>query len=240
MTSLIENLNNFLTENSPSWSINTFYCSSLSDCSRKLYYDRLNIKKDSEQSPLIKRRLDKGSYIHEMFQNYFEKSGILVSKEEYIKDNKLQIAGKIDCIVEIENTTYIVEIKTSDSKDNVNKFPYISHLWQLQMYLHNKGLKNGKLFYVFLDKNMDKIDLPLKDYTWYSDKDLLEIDIIYNSDVIRQIETKLEKIIYNLSIKTPPGKEPDKCQFCYYKNYCNVEDTQNYDLKNIFENFLLT
>lgn len=240
MKSLIENLNNFLTENSPSWSINTFYCSSLSDCSRKLYYDRLNIKKDSEQSPLIKRRLDKGSYIHEMFQNYFEKLGILVSKEEYIKDTKLQIAGKIDCITEIEGTKYIVEIKTSDSKDNINKFPYTSHLWQIQMYMHKKEINNGKLLYVFLDKNTNKIEFPSKDYIWYSDKDLLEIDIIYTPEIIRQIETKIEKILYSLSIKTPPEKEPDKCQFCEYKNYCNVENVQQYDLRNIFENFLLS
>lgn len=238
-SSIIQKLNNFQTQSNTSWSINNFYCSSLADCSRKLYYDRLNIKKDTEISPQSKRRMDKGSSIHSLFQNYFEKIGILVSMEEYVNDSSLQIAGKIDCIISLENDEQcIVEIKTIDSKNNLDKLPFISHLWQIQTYLHLKQLTKGKILYVFLDKSTSKIVLPDTKYNWFSDTDLVEIDIEYNSDIINQIQVKLEKIIYSLSTKTPPEKDMDKCIFCPYKAQCATSEPTTVDLSDVFKDFL--
>lgn len=238
--SLIQSLNQYLVQNSNSWSINNFYCSGLYDCSRKMYYDRLNIPQETTTDPVNKRRLNKGTYIHEMFQKYFEDMGILVSKEEYVKDTTIQVAGKMDCIVTLEGTDYVVEIKTSDSKDKIDTMPYLSHLWQLQIYMHIKGIKKGKLFYVFLDKSTDKIVTTNKDFSCYTDKDLLEIDVEYNPDIVRIIQTKLEKIIQCINLKQPPERESDKCTYCPYKGYCNTHVANDIDLASIFENFLYT
>ena len=243
MTSILQKLNSFLlSDQKDPWEKKTFWCGSLYDCPRKLYYDRLNLPIQRTIDTAVIRRLNKGSCIHELFQNYFSKMGIVISEEEYVKSNELQVSGKIDNILTLDNEPTIVELKTMDSKDYLHTLPKIEHIWQIHTYMYLKQIYKGKLFYIFLDKkSKDNIELSRTDYNYISDKDIIEIDINYEPNIIELIKTKLFSIIRCLESKTLPEKDMDKCTFCPYISECNLEknnELPSKDLASVFEDFL--
>ena len=243
---LIERLNNFVIESKKQ---NTrisknFYCSALSNCSRRLFYDKLGTAKDpSNITGLSIRRMDVGSAIHSLYQDYLVKAGLVASQDDIevsIKDLEYRISGRMDGILTdpVLLEKCVLEIKSVGTVDNANSLPYDSHLDQIQVYMHLTKIHKGKLLYIFLDKREKPINYK-GNYPYVSDCDILEIDVTYDPEYVKKIYVKIKNIIDSLDKKTPPhalyGSQSD-CKWCEFVSTCKKGDnvTNTYDLSSIF------
>lgn len=218
-----------------------FYPSSFGQCSRKIVYQMLDYSsspKDAEDILV----LDNGTYFHERMEDYFEKMGILVTKEMAFRDEELSVSGRTDAIVydpmfdpETDepgetitltdrygktfyegpaNALVIVEFKSIKDQnfDKLRTSPKKNHLQQLQLYLHMTGIPKG--------------------IVWYENKNNqtpLAMECPYDPKVAEQAVAFVKEHVAYAQRKELPerpfGPNDIPCRWCEYRDICHPDES---------------
>lgn len=116
-------------------------------CMTKAYFNfkfsgngYLEPAKDDEFSYENERAKVVGNQFHEYIQDVLAKIGIVKLCEKTLIDAKNKIKARLDLLVEIKNTLYLVELKSCKSyamkKMKDNNSPDEEHIKQTQLYFH--------------------------------------------------------------------------------------------------------
>jgi len=133
--SLAKEVVSFLSSTVKKEKRNYFYASEISEkaCLRMLVYAQLT-GCEEKISGTTQRIWDVGNSMHDDYNKYFERMGILLGKE--VKFKKNDISGRIDDLVAGKNKIRVVELKTMRSGQwNVMQLPPEGYEGQLLIYL---------------------------------------------------------------------------------------------------------
>lgn len=94
--------------------------------------------------------MQRGTDIHKQIQKELKDSGLLIEGEKKIYNEKYNISGTIDALVNGEKGPEIVEIKTKASSRKFDEMdvPEQKHVEQLMSYMGTTGIHSGYLQYV--------------------------------------------------------------------------------------------
>lgn len=107
---------------------------------------------------------EEGNAIHEKWQRLFLRGGLCephdLDRTRYSKHFRLSFTP--DAIVTINNTKYIVEIKSMNTMAFSKAVTHPSGVKQLQLYMHETGIHKG--FVLAEDKNTQRIKVFMENY----------------------------------------------------------------------------
>ena len=167
---------------------NCFHPSSLHKSAKKLYHHYLEGDNNQEFPPRILRIFDNGHAVHDRFQTYLEKAGVLLQAEVPIENKDYEIIGHTDGILETGGVKGILEIKSMNANTFYSTYePKEEHLIQVNVYMFCTGIEKACLLYECKD------DQALKEFYVKQDKSILDPIL----DKIRYVQSCLKK-----------GKEP--------------------------------
>ncbi|AOQ24762.1 hypothetical protein MTAT_04390 [Moorella thermoacetica] len=201
-------------------------------CSRQIAMAMLQFPQErlTPQQLLV---FEHGNSMHDRYQSYFEKMGILVAKELPLNsksENKwtshqckiLRIRGRTDAVVKVDGVDYIIELKSAKDKsfNNMKRYgPYESYRDQLQLYMFLTQIKNG----LILVENKDT-------------QELAEFDFDYNEDHSGRLVKKINTINdYVMNLSLPPIEfkaDSFECTYCGFKSICRQKDVEKYIKEN--------
>lgn len=91
--------------------------SSAGGCLRANYYKRMGYKRDGDIKPRLRRIFDNGDYMHDRFQTYLERQGLLVMKEVPLRNDEYEIQGHTDGLMRVSNSKLVVlELKSINDR----------------------------------------------------------------------------------------------------------------------------
>lgn len=209
------------------------YPSSIHKCSKALCYELLGYEKPL-LDPRILRIMDNGNYMHERYQKMFKELGILVTEEAPIIYEELNISGRLDAIIMIDNNIAIAELK-SCGENPFNKMkeanePDPKYVAQIQLYMHITGVDLG-VIYVENKNTQDVLEFWLSYDEEYCKKLLRKLKTVLayvekNSVIPREIAAELDEFMMDRK-KMYNGKYVETCyycRFCDYNCYCYSEE----------------
>jgi len=138
------------------------------------------------------RRMVNGNSVHKKWQDLFKASGVSICSEQQFV-NECVITGTPDSIINLDNTKYIVEIKSTNDKSfsSMTKLP-VGTKRQIMYYMYLTGIPNGIVIY----ENTNDSDFEIY---------LVEYDIEFVKEyVVRQYEIKDGIKIYYNENRLPP------------------------------------
>jgi CRISPR/Cas system-associated exonuclease Cas4 (RecB family) len=186
-----------------------YFPSALGSCLRKQYYSFYYPSAPSSAKLII---FSIGDGVHEIAAEALRRSGML--KVEAVElPVKLEagagvfLSGRIDVLTaEVDNEKVIVEMK---SASNIPEKPYISHIIQLQTYLHTTGLEYGVLTYI------DKTSGEIKSF-----------DVVKDATWLHTIKVRVMNLHMAVKTRAPPTREAYlkqkywECGDCEYQTIC--------------------
>jgi hypothetical protein len=191
-----------------------FHPSALGGCLRATWFAYLNApgQRPSGDDPVrTYLTFEQGTYIHVILQNLCARAGILVEREITIQNAKLRTLGHADAVIKIEGVKYVLEIKSSNSRNFMllTKEPKHEHKMQLHDYMRCLNINQGIILY------MDKDRGTLKEFVVHFDREF------YMEHVFRR-KNKFFKALHSL---TPPKVEgftlrSPPCSYCKYAGLC--------------------
>ena len=182
-------------------------------CKRRLYYEHTGIEPSNPDnyyiSPNLRRVFDIGHFMHSYLQTDLHTSNILVTAEERIFDESLNLSGRIDGVIKIDNETLILEIKTIDGfAFNSLTRPYDTHISQVQIYMGYKKLDKAILVYV------NKSTGELKEF-------IIEFSRIEYNALIDEIKSFSEDVKnLNPPMRICSSTKSQTAKSCIYCNHC--------------------
>ena len=122
-------------------SYDVIHPSSLGYCIRKPVFDTMYIPTFSEPDPRILRVFDNGHAVHNRLEKYFDGCEILIQPELVLDYAPLNISGRTDSLIRINNVYSLVEIKSM--KDS-------SFTWMVRQGKPSESFYNQIQLYMFL------------------------------------------------------------------------------------------
>jgi CRISPR/Cas system-associated exonuclease Cas4 (RecB family) len=189
--------------------VGVYYPSSLGYCLRKQYYAFYYPKAQSPAKLIV---FALGDATHELVAMALAKSGdVKVDAVELPAKLEVQggvvLSGRIDVLVaELAGEKVIMEIKSASSIPNR---PYISHIIQIQTYLHTTGLTHGVITYV--DKKSG---------------DVKSFDVLKDDSWLHTVKVRALELHTAVKSKLPPYKEAFsknklyECKGCDFAGIC--------------------
>ena len=208
---------------------NAFHPSGISHpCKRNIYYQFFKIPRKPFTSKTL-RILDAGNDMHDRYDRYAEKAGILLVSNMKIKDRKLQLSGKPDQIVLIDGKLRLIELKSmkKDKFDGLFGNPFPHHYEQLQMYfwMLNNLWKTGskrKLFKQYghlFPLTEGSIIIECKD-----DQRQEEFNIPYDEVTALKLIEKAKEVAQLVKENKLPSRDfnqtSQECRYCDYNDVC--------------------
>jgi hypothetical protein len=195
-----------------------FHPSSIGSCMRMVWFSYFkapatySLKGDELCSYLI---LEAGSAIHIIIQNLCKKAGVMVKSEAPIQDEKNMTLGHSDGVLEIDDTRYILEIKTTNSRQFtlLGSKPKMAHVQQSHAYMKSLGMKWAIILYYDKDRSY------LKEFVIPFDEEFYEQHCL----------NRIKKFFKHVKKKTVPEREgefPSKfpCAWCGFADVCYSSD----------------
>jgi hypothetical protein len=147
--------------------IRCFHPSSLHKSAESLYRAYFEGDSCNEFKPRFLRIFDNGHSVHERLQRYLKEIGVLVEPEVPVENEKYEIAGTCDGIVQLGSKKGVLEIKSINTSGFYSMHePKPEHLIQINVYMfcldiprgclvyENKDNQRLKEFYVRLDQSI--------------------------------------------------------------------------------------
>lgn len=191
-----------------------FHPSALGACLRALWYGAMKAPRSGAPSgdDVLKWHItfEFGTYAHVMFQNLCEQAGVLERREIGIKDAKRKILGHADGIVKIDGKRYLLEIKTSNSRNFISLTAIKeAHKRQVHAYMKSLGLTACVVIYLNKDTSQTKEFVVQFDQAYYDEFVEKRIGIYFKS----------------VKTKTPPPREGSNpslmpCSYCEFQQVC--------------------
>ncbi len=200
-----------------------FHPSGIGYCSRKITYGMLQYP----SSPIDARTyriFQNGHSMHERFESWFGEMGIQIAPELELSERspdegissrckELNITGRTDSLVIIDNQLYLVELKSAN--DNMFKYhlrePKDHHVQQLQLYMYLSGVHKG--FMLYENKN---------------DQTLKEFYLEYNQRLVQKLLAKVRYVNDHVAQGKLPEKEGKasewQCKYCDYRGICHYPE----------------
>ncbi len=213
-----------------------------SPCLRKVFYSYLRVEKDFPDPLQLKKYATLGVQINDLLADFFRKSGNLIDyhneKGEFstnwndpakldlefpINDSDLNLKGKMDAILIINDKLYIGEFKTATVNSFKNlKGPKEEHLIQGITYLHcfSKALKEGKYDHIERLKGITEVSGIVFLYVNKDDLSMKQFLITDGSEIFEKIVNKIFYIKEASENQTLPPKTEDWCGSCAWRNKC--------------------
>ena len=211
----------------------SFHASSIGDCGRKQWYGLRGFPQD----PAVdhghwRRDANAGNAIHDQYQSMLIRAGVVLStddalaaagwkREDYtvelpkyalelpLPPNPYRIGGRIDAIVRVEGTNWIMDIKTVKEKDfaamTPGNYKFKKYMAQLNVYMFFTGIRNALIWLICRN------DSKMREFQVYYDEEWCENQI--------QRIARLKEMVD--SSELPPA-EPDffGCSFCSFSTFC--------------------
>ncbi len=229
---LIPKIHSFIQKSRKNKILTTISPWQIGHCSRQVAMAMLQYPQEKlgPQQLLV---FEHGNSMHERYQGYFEKMGILMAKELPLNSKSenqwtshqckiLRIRGRTDAVVKVDGVDYIIELKSAKDKsfNNMKRYgPYDSYQDQLQLYMFLTQIKKG----LILIENKDN-------------QDLAEFDFDYNEENASRLVKKINTINdYVMNLSLPPIElKPNSfdCTYCSYKYFCRQKDVEKYIQEN--------
>jgi CRISPR/Cas system-associated exonuclease Cas4 (RecB family) len=212
-------------------------------CPRSSYYKISGLPTPPERLSLQRMNIfEEGHSIHRKWQKWFKDAGILVQDEVPVLDEMHRIIGHADAIIEDKHGKAVVEIKsvgvgtirmedyglfapyakkeiTIDELWNRVKFPFDSHVRQVQLYM-----------------SCLKIEDALILYEWKPTQDVKEFVVKFQPDIVDSILASCHSVVRALEEQVPPNRpvwlsqEHRICKACPFKTECwNESSTKSSD-----------
>lgn len=152
-----------------------------------------------------------GNAAHEVIEQGFEKAGILVAAEYHLQDIGMNLGGRIDDVIKLDDDYALVEIKTCGA---IPGSPKPQNLAQLMVYLLVTGIDRGFLYYI--SRNVADFSGALKS---------AEFEVIpTEEDLYFTAYTMSVAYFSTLTKKQPPIppniKTRSRCGFCPFTSSC--------------------
>lgn len=174
-----------------------------------------------------------GHSIHSKWQTWLQDAGILEVAELPILDEEHRIMGHADGLINDKQGKAILEIKsvgagtvrmedfdlfqsasTPDEMWKKIRKPFMSHLRQVNLYMHCTGVHEA----VFI-------------YEWKASQDVKEFSVKFQPELIEDILAGCRSVVRALDSGIPPMRPAwvddsshKTCKNCPYKNVCWKED----------------
>jgi CRISPR/Cas system-associated exonuclease Cas4 (RecB family) len=196
-------------------------------CLRKMQYlfglyafkkdirDKLLLKEEKdmfsnlESGGKLHRIFDNGNSMHERYSKYFKEISILKEEELTLKDFEKRIKGRIDLLIEIDKTEYIVELKSMNGiQASKLKKPKPEHVLQILFYMYMMKIPQG--FVLYENKNNQDI------LSFYIDYEKEKSKLEYPFNIIDTILNTSKKGVLL-------DKKLDKCTSCIFYDFCKED-----------------
>lgn len=185
-----------------------FYISDAGRCSRMVFF---KIKKAPrrELEAQVLRTFDHGDYIHRLILNTLFSLGLVRASEINIPPQEI-IAGRADAIISLNNSLYVLDIKSISGRTKKLEKPKEEDSAQLQLYLHFFKIPKGILLYVNKDT-----------------QELNEFLVNYNPNLARNLLDELSKLKVKVDSNIIPERIPTypddwQCQYCQFFEICGL------------------
>lgn len=202
-------------------------------CPRSSYYRIIGKPEKPESFTLQKLNIfAEGTLIHEKWQKWLTKAGVLEQAEVPVIDVDHLIMGHADGVINDKHGRAVIEIKSVGvgtvrfedyglfapySKNEINldqlwnsiKHPFDSHVRQAQLYMHCLGIHEGLIL-----------------YEWKATQDVKEFAIQFQPELVAPILAACLSVKRALDSKTPPERpiwltpESRVCKYCPFKEEC--------------------
>ncbi len=198
-----------------------FHPSQLGACMRQKWLEEIGLGHSSDPNPDSLMRdwlvFETGTYLHVMFQNLCQMAGFLISRESAIVDVKLRILGHADGILEIDGTRYLLEIKTSNSR-NYTALRAVKDAHKRQVHAYMKSLKLTRAVVVYIDKDRGEAKefVVLFDQAYYD---------VYVAERIDDFFKRVENGLMPDREGANPNAMP--CSYCQFQRICYEKDKLN-------------
>ena len=215
-------------------------------CPRASMYKILGIEEEKEKQYgfTTLNIFATGHMIHSKWQGWLERSGIMKQSELPIFDEEHHIMGTADGLIEDASGQAILEIKSVGTGtvryENVDLYkqyeskeitdtelfkrirqPFITHLRQINLYMHVTGIHQGIIL-----------------YEWKATQDCKEFEVKYQPALIQHILAAAALVKQHLTdgtlIDRPEWAEKDHrtCKQCPYKDVCWRNDVHGTNARN--------
>lgn len=206
-------------------------CSSLGQCPRRHYWQRLDIDPDPDYE-INQEAFDVGNAIHELYQKRLRQAGVMVAHELYMESDSL--SGHSDGLLYIDGELRVLDIK-STAKNLVPGFTksgkakrcltepepwHIAQVYGYQKLYWDMEIKPmvGSILYISKDNRRGV--------------DMAEFEFPLTEDTYLQVQNEVSKLDDYWESKTVPPKEPCnyakpeererlECMYCPYKQKCD-------------------
>lgn len=199
----------------------TFHASSLGNCLRGTYLQRLGIEPDEPVETSVLRKFMAGNLFEDWLIDLYKGNKKIKSVETQTRvESKLyDMSGRLDALLTYQDgSKEIIECKSQHSKSfwynvkNGNK-PHRHHEYQLWVYLKALGIDNGKIVYISKD------DLSIQEYVVnLNDKTLAE-EVIAVLTLLNTAWKEKNPLLLPL-----PDEKSFAHKFCQYHKKCKDEE----------------
>lgn len=195
----------------------SWHSSSLGNCLRGTYLQRLGEKPDKEIDDRTLRKFDVGNIFEDWMLDLIEKNPIIEKLERQIRvESKIyNLSGKIDALITYKDgTKEIIEAKSSNNKafwwmiKNGDK-PSRHHEYQLWTYLKLTGINYGRIVYI------EKDYLSIQEYVVKLEDKEIASEVISQLELLNNAWDKKDITLLPL-----PDKKSWQHKFCNYHNKC--------------------
>lgn len=210
-TSLAHLLDQQIAAERKDYKSSKFHVSSAGQCYRKRYWQRANKAQTNPPDERALRIFAVGNIIHEWIQSKLEAMGILIAKEQPVKDEYR--SGRIDAITLQDGQYIIYDFKTVHSR----KFWYLVKKQETDPQYGHQVVT----YYDMLEWQYKPVQLRIL----YISKDDLALEevVIRPQDWLQSVREDWDKMIgYWEKEKLPPG-EPNfewECRYCNFRDLC--------------------
>ena len=215
-------------------------------CPRSSMYKILGLEepKEKQYGFITLNIFATGHLIHSKWQGWLERSGVMKQSELPIFDEEHHIMGTADGLIEDANGQAILEIKSVGTGtvryENVELYkqyeskeitdaelfkrirqPFITHLRQINLYMHVTGIHQGIIL-----------------YEWKATQDCKEFEVKYQPSLIQHILAAASLVKQHLQDGTligRPGwakKDHKTCKQCPYREVCWRNDVYGNDTRD--------
>jgi CRISPR/Cas system-associated exonuclease Cas4 (RecB family) len=193
-----------------------FHASNTNSCQRYMYYLFNGIEVPPDHGPRTQRIFDNGHAMHERYNIYFEKMGIVLASEQPIWNDDPPIESTLDLIIDWGGPK-IVELKSINDGGFIYRrvagAPKDDHYRQIQMYMKVTGIHEG--YVIYENKN---------------DQEILVFPVSLDEVFIEKLWKKLRKIYKAVQDDVKPVRpykqSGEKCQRCPLREHCWNVDTE--------------
>jgi len=185
-----------------------FYISDAGRCSRMVFF-RFKKAPRRELEAQVLRTFDHGDYIHRLILNTLFSLGLVRASEIDIPPQEI-IAGRADAIISLDNSLYVLDIKSISGRTKTLEKPKEEDNAQIQLYLHFFKIPKGILLYVNKDT-----------------QELSEFLVEYNPRIAQNLLNELSKLKIKIDSNIVPSRIPDypdiwQCQYCQFFEICGM------------------